>query len=548
VVALSNTAASSAPASPALSITGDLPDLLPRPGAAWCALVAAVVLGVALLGSPASAAGAGCARAKAPGGDWPAYGHDYSNTRTQPREHTISAANVDRLAPAWAFSVAEAGGEGDIAGTPIISGGCGYVGTAGDSVFAFNADTGKLVWRTKIPDDGFVYSSLGVTRTRVFVSVNRTRQGLTGCPTSQPCLGPFVMALRRSDGKRLWVSRPIDTQRGSETYATPVIIGGVVMVGVSGGIAELSSEEDRTNFQGSIAFLDAGTGRIIEKLWTIHPPKRPDDDFAGAGVWGTPAIDRKAKVAYVGTANPYVPSAAHPHAGAILKIDINRGSPTFAEILDFGEGTPEEYLEAFTQLPCIDFPGNVPPYPTGLGSCFDLDLDFGASPNLYRAADGTKVVAAGQKSGHYHAFDAETMEPLWNTVVGPPSYFGGVVGSTAYDGENVYGPITIPGYLWSVEGDGGGLRWAAPILDVLHWGPPVAVANGLVYSVDWLGMLDVVDAGSGEILHRLPLSTTEDRGESSWAGVSIARNTVYAAVGTGGAGEGAVIAYRIEGA
>jgi polyvinyl alcohol dehydrogenase (cytochrome) len=502
--------------------------------------------------APAEAAArppeARCAPAKAPGGSWPTYGHDYSNTRSQPQENLISPANVAALEPAFTFSVADAGAEGDIAGTPIVRFGCVYVATSRGWVIAFNADNGKPVWSKQVPDEGFVYGSVGVTRKRVYVSVNRTLQGLTGCPGDDPCLGPYVLALERKTGKRAWVSRPIDTQRGSETYSSPVRVNGVVIVGVSGGVAELSPDESlRANFQGSLVFLDAQTGKLRRKTWTIHPPNEPSDDFAGAGIWGTPAIDRKANVAYVGTANPYVPAAAHPHAGAVLKLDVNpRHRRRFGRIVDFGEGTPEEYFEAFSDLPCIDFPGNVPPYPTGLGSCFDLDLDFGASPNLFRGADGRELVGAGQKSGVYHVFDAKTMEPVWSSVVGPPGYFGGIVGSTAYDGDAIYGPITIPGYLWSITADGGGMRWVAPLLDVLHWGPPVAVANGVLYSVDWSGYLNAVDAETGVVLLKAPLRMGEgSRGTASWAGVSVARHTAYAAVGTGGSDDGGVIAYRL---
>jgi outer membrane protein assembly factor BamB len=502
--------------------------------------------------SPAAAQGpeasASCATARAPGGEWPAYGHDSANTRSQPREHLISPQNVSQLQPRWKFSVEAAGGAGDIAGTPIIRFGCVYVATAGGWVFAFNADNGRPVWKAKIPDRGFSYASVGVTRNRVFVSVNRTQQGLTGCPDNDPCLGPFVIALRRDNGRRVWASRPIDGQMGSETYSTPVVVDGAVVVGVSGGIAELTREESvRYTFQGSLVFLDASSGRIIHKTWTIHRPNHPRDDFAGAGVWGTPAIDRRAKIAYVGTANPYVPAAAHPHAGAVLKIDVDRSHRRYGKILAFGEGTPEEYLEAFSDLPCIDFPGNVPPYPTGLGSCMDFDLDFGASPNFLRGPGGRLLVGAGQKSGVYDAFDRRTMRPVWSSVVGPPGYVGGIVGSTAYDGHAIYGPITIPGYLWSIEASGGALRWAAPLLDVLHWGPPVAVANGIVYSVDFLGYLNAIDARTGITLLKTPLAMNGGDPDPSWAGVSIARNTVYAAVGTGGGGNGAVIAYRLGG-
>ena len=104
-------------------------------------------------------------------------------------------------------------------------------------------------------------------------------------------------------------------------------------------------------------------------------------------------------------------------------------------------------------MPCYDIPGNPAPYyPQGIGACGDIDLDFGAAPNLITGPDGRKLVGAGQKSGVYHVFDAKTMEPVWTQIVGPPTAVGGIVGSTAYDGESVYGPITVPGYVWSLDG------------------------------------------------------------------------------------------------
>ena len=149
-------------------------------------------------------------------------------------------------------------------------------------------------------------------------------------------------------------------------------------------------------------------------------------------------------------------------------------------------------------MPCYDIPGNPPPYyPQGIGSCGDIDLDFGASPNLFRVG-GRKVVGAGQKSGVYHVFDAKTMKPVWTEVVGPPSAVGGIVGSTAFDERAVYGPVTVPSHLWSLsKPDGQLVRWAAPVGDGVHWGNPVAVANGVVYTTTFTGFLNAYDARDG---------------------------------------------------
>ena len=596
-------------------------------------VVAATAAGA--LAVPTSAAAKpmpGCApTAGVTGGEWRTFGHDLANTRTQPSEKVISPADVPTLRTAWVFSAVNAGGAGDFTGTPVVADGCVYMASTRGWAFAVNADTGKLVWKRKMPHGGNVNSTVGVsTRTveppssrdvrirvprrvrgsrvvsaRIYAGARKTKalkgrrlrspvlvrgvsskrftarivvrtakgrkatlkrrfraltaqkvgtvymfvtrtQKADGCPPGDPCIGPYALALDQATGNIVWATPSVDDQAGADTYGSPVFHDGVVMMGVSGGSAELGDEADRHAFQGSMSFIDASSGRVIKKTWTIHPPEQPEDDFAGAGIWSTPAIDSEDKVAYVGTANPFKPQAEHKNANSVVKFDIDLKSPRFGEIVGSYKGQIDEYVPAFSELPCYDFPNNYPPYyPQGVGSCGDIDLDFGASPNLFRGAGGRKLVGAGQKSGVYHVFDAKTMEPVWTQIVGPPGAFGGVVGSTAHDGNSVYGPITVPGYVWSIAAGDGRHRWVGPVADGMHWGPPVAVANGVVYTVDFSGFLDAFDARTGALLAKRPLAMGGGGAVSpTWAGVSIARNTVFAAVGVLGLADGFVVAYR----
>jgi polyvinyl alcohol dehydrogenase (cytochrome) len=485
----------------------------------------------------------GCAPVGVPGGEWRTFGHDVANTRHQERERQIAHADVPLLAPAWTFSSVAAGGEGDFTGTPIVADGCLYVGSNRGWVFALNADSGALVWKGQVPEGGGINSSVAIDGGRVIVAVSRTSR-VAGC-TGSTCVGPYVVAFDQATGALDWSTPPIDDQPGSDSYSSPVVVDGAVVVGVSGGSAELGDEADRYAFQGSMNFLDADTGRVIKKTWTVHPPKQPDDQFAGVGIWSTPSIDTEDKVAFVGTGNPFKPGAEHKYADSIVKFDVDPHSPRFGEIVASYKGQIDEYVPAFSQLPCYDFPGNNPPYyPQGVGSCGDIDLDFGASPNLFRDASGRKLVGAGQKSGVYHVVDATTMKPVWTQIVGPPTSVGGIVGSTAYDGQHVYGPVTVPGYVWSLDGKAGAYRWLGPVADGAHWGPPVSVANGVVYSVDFSGFLDAFDARTGALLAKRPLNLGGGGASISWGGVSIARNTVYAAIGVLGLADGFVVALR----
>jgi plastocyanin len=84
------------------------------------------------------------------------------------------------------------------------------------------------------------------------------------------------------------------------------------------------------------------------------------------------------------------------------------------------------------------------------------------------------------------------------------------------------------------------------VADGAHWGPPVAVANGIAYTVDLTGYLDAYDARTGALLGKKPLALggTSSPTSLAWGGVSVARNTVYAAVGISSLEEGFVVAFR----
>ena len=170
-----------------------------------------------------------------------------------------------------------------------------------------------------------------------------------------------------------------------------------------------------------MVFLDTRKGRLLRKTWTIHPPRPArQDDFAGAGIWSTPAIDREAKVAYVGTANPFRPQAEHEHANAIVKYDLDRRSREVRADRRLLQGQRRRVLPG----PLGDALLRLPRQPAALLPAGDRLLRR-HRPRLRRLAeplhgpDGRKLVGAGQKSGVYHVFDAKTMKPVWTQIVGP---------------------------------------------------------------------------------------------------------------------------------
>ena len=299
-------------------------------------------------------------------------------------------------------------------------------------------------------------------------------------------------------------------------------------------------------------FLDTRNGQAAARRpGRSTRPSKPKDDFAGAGIWSTPAIDPRRKVAYVGHGQP-VPAPGRARArqrGA--QVRHRPASRRFGEILGSYKGNVDEYFPGLSEMPVLRHPRATRRRTTRRGSAPAATSTSTSAPRrtCSRGPDGRKLVGAGQKSGVYHVFDAKTMEPVWTQIVGPPTAVGGIVGSTAYDGERRLRPDhRRPATCGRSTPASGSHRWVGPDRRRRSTGAtPVAVANGVVYTVDLTGFLDAFDADTGALLPKQPLAVGDAaaRRRSSWGGVSVARNTVYAAVGIGGSGNGAVIAYRL---
>src|SRR3954470_10777505 len=238
------------------------------------AALALVAAGAPPLIAHAGAAvkGGHCAPVAHAGGEWRSYGGNYSNTRNQTLEKTITPITATTLKPAFVFSAAKAGGTGDFTGTPIIADGCMFMGSNAGYVFAANADTGAPVWTTKLPGDGDgITASVNVTDGVVYAAVSRIGS-------------PYVIALDEATGAIKW-STQIDNQVGADDYGSPVIFDGVLFEGVSGGSAELGDQSDRYAFQGAFVLIETRNdpangvvaGTILKKTHTGHPPPPPHE-------------------------------------------------------------------------------------------------------------------------------------------------------------------------------------------------------------------------------------------------------------------------------
>ena len=504
-----------------------------RARACRAALAVAGALGLAVAAAPSPGALASlpgsppCGGSTQAGGEWRAYGHDSSNTRTQPDEHLISTASARALAPRWTFSLSSVGDAGQFESTPLVADGCAFVAATNGAVYAVDASTGKLLWRhaftVATPGlGGAIVGGAALDAGRVEVIVNETGNGAAA--------GPYVAALDEHTGALLWASRPLSSASGYYSNATPQVIGGVVVAGFS------PPEGDSTG-QGGFALIDAGSGATVKVTPTISAADQKLG-FAGGGIWSTPAWDPAAGFAYVGAGNPYSKDREDVHTNAILKVDMQAGSPTFGDIVASFKGNVDQYaktLQALSHTPACAASAAAPD-PLDDPACGQLDLDFGAAPNLFKER-GRLLVGDLQKSGVYHVADASTMAPVWSTVVGATCQACNAA-SAAFDGSSVIDESTPGGLMFALHGNGGALRWVLPIADGAHY-EATSVANGVAYTFDTAGFFDVVNAATGLPIIRRPMTvdTQSPTGSLTSGGIAIAYHTVYVAA-SGGPGNG----------
>lgn len=497
--------------------------------------------GVAQAPAVRAATAAPCTSSPSPGGEWPSYGHDAANTRTQHAEQDLGPSAVGKLTPAWTFSTSSTGDGTGFNTTPVVDGGCAFIGSFGGTAYALDAATGHVVWQRKLQapnpgSGGVIVGAAAVDGNAVVFLVNEFA-------------APYAIALDRSTGAVVWQSAPFApplsssaVQAGSYTNASPVLAGGFIVAGYS------PPEGDPTA-TGGFSLIDASTGAIVATTPTI-PPADQAKGYAGGGLWSTPAYDPATGYLYWGAGNPNSKTMQHPNTDAILKIDVDRSRPTFGQIVASYQGNVDQYtstLQALSQTPACQASDNAAvPYPLDDPVCGQLDLDFGASANLFTDSSGNEVVGDLQKSGVYHVADAATMKPVWSTLVGA-SCAACNAASAAFNGSSIEDEATPGGTMFSLARTSGAIQWATPVGDVVHY-QSTSSADSVVWTTDTAGNLDAFDATTGQLLARRSLSA--DAGapvtNDTSAGVAIAEHKLFAAAGGAGysSATGYVIAYR----
>src|SRR5580692_10550598 len=82
---------------------------------------------------------------------WPMAGNDLSNSRSQPKETIINAANASSLTTKWTFHTG-----GDVSATPTVGATAVFVPDWAGNLYAINKTNGQAIWSNQISQyDGY---------------------------------------------------------------------------------------------------------------------------------------------------------------------------------------------------------------------------------------------------------------------------------------------------------------------------------------------------------------------------------------------------------
>src|ERR1700730_8952939 len=229
---------------------------------------------------------------------WRIAGQNFSNTWSQPAEHSISPSDVRGLKPKWVFTTG-----GDVSATPTVDGDAVYFPDWGGNLFAVKKDNGRLIWSHKISE----YDGVDGAVSRVSPAVYHDQLIIGDILSSnQTHAGANVIAVDRETGALRWITQ-VENHPAAIITGSPVVFEGIVYIGVSSSEESLATNPAYPccSFRGSIVALDSRSGAILWKTFDMPDNNGQTDQYSGGAVWQPPAIDPKRGMLFVGTGNNY---------------------------------------------------------------------------------------------------------------------------------------------------------------------------------------------------------------------------------------------------
>jgi polyvinyl alcohol dehydrogenase (cytochrome) len=420
---------------------------------------------------------------------------DLANTRFQTAKAAgLTVATTPRLMLKWAIGFP---GVTTAFGSPTVFDGRVFVGAADGSVYALDTRTGCAFW---------TYHALAGVRVAPVIGVDG-RYAYFGD------LKANVYAVNAMSGGLVWKTRA-DEHPLAVITGSPKLENGRLYVPVSGrdeSIAATNADFECCTFRGSVVSLDAATGkRIWRGYTTAEDPKETGHNKAGAKTWGpsgvavwsSPTLDLQKRVLYVGTGVNYSNPPTNT-SDAVLAFDMESGRLLWSH--QFTSGDAYNFA-----CPATD-KTNCPRDPF-------IDADFGNSGMLRSLGNGRRVLVISDKAGTVFGLDPDHQgNVLWQKKIANGGVNGGTMWGGATDDRAAY--IGISDFTVGKPEAGGGLvalqlatgetLWKTPApkptcLAVPGCSAaqpaPVTAIPGVVFLGSWDGHLRAYETKSGAII------------------------------------------------
>jgi outer membrane protein assembly factor BamB len=429
----------------------------------------------------------------------------------------ITGSNVSRLGVAWTvpLRIPITHTDGAYASTPVVVHGVVYVQDLESNVIAIRLATGKVLWR------------------HVYSSPNGGPDGVTVADGDvYGATNHAAFALSAATGRQLW-SRTLIRNDHEGIAMAPGYHRGAVYVSTVPANATVG--QYLPNARGTLWALNAATGAPewswdeVQNLWG-----KPAIN-SGGGQWYPPSFDAQGNI-YLGVGNPgpVFGTSRYPWGTSRPGHDLYTDSVV--------KLSPQGKLLWYYQLTPHDL----------------YDWDLQNSPVL-TTADAQPVVIDGGKAGIVTELNAQTGKPIWTRPVGlhnghdrdglltenatptappklsrqfclEPGIYGGILTQLASNGSTTFAAVndlatpvcgtgtgcsiseraaiaavfTATGEMVAVNQNSGQVEWDTRLPSSPYGG--ATVTNNVVFTTTFHGDLYALNAATGAILRKIPLS------------------------------------------
>ncbi|MDE3169828.1 MAG: PQQ-binding-like beta-propeller repeat protein, partial [Acidobacteriota bacterium] len=356
---------------------------------------------------------------------WNGWSTGLGNARYQPGTSAgLAAEHVGQLKLKWAFGLPNAS---TMYGQPTVVDGRIFMGSENGYVYSLNGASGCVYWS--------YHAKSGVRTSPVIGEVASARAGKFAAYFGD--MRGNVYAVDAQTGNLIW-TRKVTTHEYARISNGPALYDHRLYVPISATEEVFSADPHYPccTFRGSVVALDADTGKVLWKAYTIPGAPKPVKKNsigtqlyapAGAAVWNTPTIDPQRHALYVGTGDAYTEPAAKT-SDAVVAFDLVTGKMLWSY--------QTEENDAW-MVGCV--PETTENCPKDLGT----DHDIGSSPILLRLKNGKRILLVTPKSGDVFALDPDKRGAfLWKTplikTIAPNN------GEIAFGGAAVANAFYIP--------------------------------------------------------------------------------------------------------